>query len=590
MLGGANAFCPPELRPLTNVLDLFEAQPDDIRTIMREGFDGLDPEERDALIEDLFAAVARADGEVQQYKPGTEFSWMAVRRNGEPGLIRPVRWVGTESMAGFEVVVRSGDQVHTFVIPTACCNIALLRSCEIPPPPIVEVEVCPSCLGSPVSVRATVAQSTEQDVRVTLTLTRPDGTSRTLSQNGGLVLEDTLTAPGEYTVTAVAVGNCGSSEEVTRSFQVPEVEDLRPSLSLTLSGHETGNRVEVTIAVASEFARRVVGETVRPATERERIDQLVEEATLEITLTAEGGDEQSFTLSDARGTANGVRWEQAFDLGMPGTYTVTAAVKTERGICDVSRSFDFRLPGCALIVGAPIPMSDGQATVDIDLCGSTGATGGSYTVEVSRNGEVPRLVTLDACRGAYVLDEPGLYTFAAVTADSRGIRSTNSCVAQVLWQPSSGVWPFASGFVGIERRWRANVDRDVTAALVGASGGVMFPVAERLGLFGRVGGVVNTHDAGFSSLFADVGADVLFRKGFVGAGVGVWDFTHPEWTDGSIFFHGGIDTPWVLADSTVQWFVEGRLFLGMLDMIDNNYSAFTGLRMIWKDQEQGQER
>ena len=556
---------------------------------MRDAFGGLDPQERDALIEDVFAAVEGFDGEVQQYEPGTEFVWMAAQRDGEPGLIRPVRWVGTESMAGFEIAVRSGNEIHTFVIPTACCNITLLRSREVPPPPLVDVEVCPSCLGSPVTVRARVDPATDQDVRVDVILTRPDGTSRTLSGTAGLELQDTLDEPGAYTVTAVAVSRCGASEEVTRSFQVPDAEDLRPSLDVTLSGDETGNRVRVTVVAGSELARRVIGETVRPANERERIDQLVEEASLEITLTAEGEDDHSVTLSDAQGTATGVRWDRAFDLGTPGRYTVTAAVKTEWGVCEVSTSFDVRPPRCALSVGAPIPMSDGQARVDIDMCGSSGAVGGSHIIEVRRDGVVLRTVRLSACQEAYVLDGPGLYTFAAVTADSRGIRSTNSCEAQVAWQPSPGLWPFASGFVGLERRWRTNVERDVSAALVGASGGVMFPVAERLGLFGRVGGVVNTHDGRFSSLFADVGADVLFPTAFVGAGVGVWDFTHSDWVEGSFFFHGGVDTPWVLANGTVQWFVEGRLFLGMLDMIDNNYSAFSGLRLIWKGQRRGRK-
>ena len=47
--------------------------------------------------------------------------------------------------------------------------------------------------------------------------------------------------------------------------------------------------------------------------------------------------------------------------------------------------------------------------------------------------------------------------------------------------------------------------------------------------------------------------------------------------------HGGLDTPWRFAGSTGQWFAEGRLFLDMLDMIDNNYLGVTGLRMLWKD-------
>ena len=70
--------------------------------------------------------------------------------------------------------------------------------------------------------------------------------------------------------------------------------------------------------------------------------------------------------------------------------------------------------------------------------------------------------------------------------------------------------------------------------------------------------------------------------GQVRVGVGLWDFNN-DYSDKSIFFHGGLDTPRRFAGSTVQWFAEGRLFLDMLDMIDNNYLAVTGLRMLWKD-------
>lgn len=82
-----------------------------------------------------------------------------------------------------------------------------------------------------------------------------------------------------------------------------------------------------------------------------------------------------------------------------------------------------------------------------------------------------------------------------------------------------------------------------------------------------MGVAVNTRETSYSSLFADVGADVLLGRGGVGGGVGLWDFNN-DFFDKSIFFHGGLDTPWRFAGSIVQWFAEGRLFL---DMLDNNY-------------------
>jgi hypothetical protein len=125
-LGGPNAFCPPSLRPLADPRTLFETQADDVRRVLRQAFSASSTAEVDALIADLFNQVQQFDGPLQQYPAGTELEWMAVKRGGEPGIIGPVRWVNDVPMAGFEVTARGGNQVHTFVIPTACCNLSLL--------------------------------------------------------------------------------------------------------------------------------------------------------------------------------------------------------------------------------------------------------------------------------------------------------------------------------------------------------------------------------------------------------------------------------------------------------------------------------
>ena len=581
-LGGPNAFCPPALRPLRMPQALLEAQADDLRAVIREGFRDLPASAVDSLIDDLFRKMEQFDGAVQPYEMGTELRWMAVRRNGAPGLVGPVRWIGEEPMPGFQIVARSPGRRHTFVIPTACCNISLLRSCELPAPPQVEVEVCPSCSGSPVIVKAEAGDAAA-DVELQLTLTGPDGVTTTAEGTGQLEWPQDLETPGAYTLTAVARTACGPSETVTRTFEIPEDSDIEPNLEVALTGDESGNHVTATVTIGPELARRVIVSdgSVQPATDAERLDQLLATATLDLIVTASGQDAPPVTLSNGERTENGIRWEQALELGSPGSYTLTAVVKTGWGGCEARATFPLVLPECSLRIGTPIRIPGGQAKVDIDVCSQTMAEGGSHEVEVRRDGVVVDKLILDSCGQTSVIEQSGLHTFTAVAIDARGVRSTNSCEAEVDWRLPS-LYPFVGVFTGIERRWRVHDEPDLTAGLIGGSGGVMFPVAEHLGLFGRVGGVVNTRESEFSSLFADVGADVLLRKGFIGGGVGIWDFTHSDWRDGSVFVHGGVDTPWRLGDATVQWFVEGRLFTGMLDMIDNNYSGFTGLRLIWK--------
>ena len=61
-----------------------------------------------------------------------------------------------------------------------------------------------------------------------------------------------------------------------------------------------------------------------------------------------------------------------------------------------------------------------------------------------------------------------------------------------------------------------------------------------------------------------------------GGGVGVWDFTHSDTVDGSVFVHGGFDIA-----ERLQWNFEGRLFTSALDDIENNYAVYGGIRYFW---------
>jgi len=65
----------PSLQPLDDPRTLFEAQPDDIRNVIRQAFTTVSAAEVDALIADLFRQVQEFDGPVQEYPMGTELDW-----------------------------------------------------------------------------------------------------------------------------------------------------------------------------------------------------------------------------------------------------------------------------------------------------------------------------------------------------------------------------------------------------------------------------------------------------------------------------------------------------------------------------------
>ncbi|MGH9337521.1 MAG: hypothetical protein ACRD21_27535, partial [Vicinamibacteria bacterium] len=163
-----------------------------------------------------------------------------------------------------------------------------------------------------------------------------------------------------------------------------------------------------------------------------------------------------------------------------------------------------------------------------------------------------------------------------------------------LTRPESRLEPFFTAFAGKERRVREldpitgdPVDEDTPgsvfggrcAPLVGGTLGLAIPIAEGgAQFFGQGGVAINLRDSGNTSLFADVGIDKIFEGGgFIGGGVGVWDFTHGDTVDGSIFVHGG--TP---INDRLQWNIEGRLFMSELGEIENNYAILAGIRYFWK--------
>lgn len=253
-----------------------------------------------------------------------------------------------------------------------------------------------------------------------------------------------------------------------------------------------------------------------------------------------------------------------------------------------------------LEVREPLP----PASPDLSL--SATCAGEPLTVMASSmDGEVtvtvtdPEGETLQPRRtadGNWVVDTtiPGRYIVEATAQNANGTSGTTrqevvleACpVAEVVAPAKSRVKPYIGPFVGYENRTRdlCNCVKEVDAALAGLLGGVAVPIAERADFFAQIGGAANFEESKWSALFADVGVDWrVGEKGFLGAGVGVWDITDSGQRDGNVFVHGGVDTPWTFQNSPVQWFAEGRFLLDEDDVPDenNDFVALTGLRMFF---------
>ena len=331
-------------------------------------------------------------------------------------------------------------------------------------------------------------------------------------------------------------------------------------------------------------------------------------ASLEFTLTRPSG--QSETLNPSR-AGGGYRWEG--QLNDAGAYTFSATVSrgTERTQTVTERlNLQPCEPTCNLqLTRPPIDPTPraGRSTLGIDMCSSAARAGSLTSKKVSIyhtpiDGAEQLLETLsldEACSASYLMPEYGGYRLEGTVVDDRNMQSTCQ-ESYTLLKPEGMYGPYFTIFGGNERRWRPGIEaaptaiastqgvfaqqeedfvHDRSAPLFGGEFGYMWPIAAGgAGVFAQGGGAINLRDSENSTIFADVGIDKMFESGFFGGGIGIWDINHSDTRDGTIFVHGG----WNLTEK-MQFYLEGRLFMDMLDMIDNNYVYMGGIRYFFKN-------
>ncbi len=319
-----------------------------------------------------------------------------------------------------------------------------------------------------------------------------------------------------------------------------------------------------------------------------------EGARLEVTLTRPSGQSETINPTQAGG---GHRWQGKLDDA--GSYTFSAVYR--RG-SQSSATATQRVtltpcePTCDIQINPP-PMDPtpkrGKASFTINTC-SSAAKVGSLTSRSAKIFHTPidgpeqliETLSLESeCSASFLMPEYGTYRIENEIVDDRGMRAT--CQADyTLVKPEAKIMPFFTLFAGNERRWRAQTEaatargefiHDRSAPLIGGTFGVAYPFADQAAqIFGQVGFAGNTRDSENSSVFADVGIDKNFVKGFFGGGIGIWDINNSDTRDGTIFIHGGFNIT-----ERLQFNLEGRLFMDMLNMIDNNFMYLGGIRYFF---------
>lgn len=92
--------------------------------------------------EALFAAVKAGGAEERSMPPGTEFGWMAFRKNGEPACVKNIMWKGAAPFPAWSISFESEGYSYELVVPKTCLNLSLIKGARrvlVQKPPTCEL-------------------------------------------------------------------------------------------------------------------------------------------------------------------------------------------------------------------------------------------------------------------------------------------------------------------------------------------------------------------------------------------------------------------------------------------------------------------
>jgi hypothetical protein len=312
--------------------------------------------------------------------------------------------------------------------------------------------------------------------------------------------------------------------------------------------------------------------------------------------------------------AQGFRWSGPVAAGRYG-FRATDEYGRDVPICDGRREVSVEeCPAPKPVVEAPpAPASCGVVAtamiwkggwrVSIDGAGSaTGASPAkSMTFEIigptgvpvpmTYDNKVENSVTVGPPFAAQVLvrrPAPGTYTLRAKTTPENAKAAESTCdTTFVVGRQEATSNFFLGGYFGKERRQREDttgIGDEVEfggfcAPLLGIKGGMGFRVAPNFEVAPAVGFAINFDEGDQSSLFVESEFNYLFENGgYLGAGLGWWDFNHGDSDTGSLLIHFGVPVWASTTGNRAFLAAEMRGFMDGFSDIDSNYMFWAGLR------------
>lgn len=141
---------------------------------------------------------------------------------------------------------------------------------------------------------------------------------------------------------------------------------------------------------------------------------------------------------------------------------------------------------------------------------------------------------------------------------------------------------FVAPFVGKERRTREEFNGGRCAPELGVKVGPDIRLTPTVRFAPAIGAAFNLRDGDNSNLFADAEIRKELTKGFVGAGLGVWDFTRSDLVSPNLLVDFGVLLKEYSNSNKLYFTGEGRLFLDQADDVPNNYQFWGGVRYIFR--------
>jgi len=256
---------------------------------------------------------------------------------------------------------------------------------------------------------------------------------------------------------------------------------------------------------------------------------------------------------------------------------------------------------CALTASAVKGKAGWEITVDGSGCRNAKA----MTFEiVDPAGKVVPFTYQNQTQSAATLGPPfqGTVTIKKLAAGTYTVRSKveaanakapgASCEATFTIIPEEKIGFFFGGYVGKERRVRevpdaAPVDGEVPlygycAPLIGLKAGIPIKVSDVFEVAPAFGVAINLDKGSNTSAFAELELNRVYEKGFIGTGIGVWDFTHSGTIAPTLLLNWGQEVWRGQKKNRLFFNIEGRLFLDELGDISNNYQFWGGLRYRWR--------